>query len=205
MQLDTILLESMETKTRPRAFRSVDIEASDESVFEILLGTQDGQIFHAVVEYSPAGFEVLEPLTCVLELPDGKAILDIKIANISFGQNIVLAVTDSSLYQFAGESMIKNLLMRYKGDRSMISKSQLTLDNTIQGSDMARHMPAQEDDFANQQKVCLHIFYDQREPEKDSKPIGFGWQHELKFCYSEFKFIEKKSEVTGDVETQIKN
>jgi len=80
-------------------------------------------VFHAALDYSDGNFEVLEPFANVLELPDGKAILDIKIASIGFAQNIVLAITDSSLYYISGEYMIKELLMIYKQDKSKIMRS----------------------------------------------------------------------------------
>ena len=147
IQLDKLLLDSMEKKgTRVSAFKSVDILQEGDSTFDILLGTQDGQVFHAALDYSDGNFEVLEPFANVLELPDGKAILDIKIASIGFAQNIVLAITDSSLYYISGEYMIKELLMIYKQDKSKIMRSQLTLEATIQGVDLARHISAQEDD-----------------------------------------------------------
>ena len=67
---------------RPRAFRSVDIyHAGGLNFFELLLGTQDGQIFYAALEYSQNGLEVVEPFTSVIEISDAKAILDIKIAH----------------------------------------------------------------------------------------------------------------------------
>jgi len=120
--------------TRVSAFKSVDLlinPGDDDSYFEIVLGTQDGQIFHAVLEYSGGRFEVIENFTNVLELPDGKAILDLKVASIGSSQHIVMAITDSSLYQFQGEQMIKALLLNYKNDKSSIMKSQLTLEATI--------------------------------------------------------------------------
>jgi len=54
-QIDKLLLDSMSKSSvvRPRAFRSVDIvEEQGGGFFEILLGTQDGQIFHAALDYS---------------------------------------------------------------------------------------------------------------------------------------------------------
>ena len=74
-----------EGTTRPRAFRSVDIyhDAGEQNFFEILLGTQDGQIYHAALEYSNAGLDVAEHFTSVIEIPDAKAILDLKIASMS--------------------------------------------------------------------------------------------------------------------------
>jgi len=72
--------------SRPRAFKSIDIyhEEGEDTFFEIVLGTLDGQIFHAALDYSNGSIEVVEPFTFMLELIDAKAILDIKIASISF-------------------------------------------------------------------------------------------------------------------------
>lgn len=113
-------------------------EAGDHEFFEILLGTHDGCIYHAAFEYSSQRlregkqpFEVVEEFTCVLEVPDSKAILDIKMANINFDSYVVLAVTESSLYQFSGENVFKNLLLEYKGNSTRISKHQLTLEASI--------------------------------------------------------------------------
>ena len=53
---------------------------------------------------------MVENFTSVIEIPDAKAILDLKIANLSMSQNIVLAVTESSLYQFSGENVLKSML-----------------------------------------------------------------------------------------------
>jgi len=65
----------------------------------------------------------VEEFTCVLEIPDSKAILDLKMANINFDSNIVLAVTESSLYQFSGENIFKNLLLEYKSNPAAIMKN----------------------------------------------------------------------------------
>ena len=39
---------------------------------------------------------------------------------------------------------------------------------------------------------------------KDAKPLGFGWKHELKFCYAEFQYTTKTT-VSGDEEHLVKN
>jgi hypothetical protein len=49
------------------------------------LGTKDGKIYHAAFDYSQGNLEVADPFSCVLEIPDAKAILDLKAANINFG------------------------------------------------------------------------------------------------------------------------
>jgi hypothetical protein len=59
--------------------------------------------------------------------------------------------------------MVKELLLQYKNDKSLIMKSQLTLEATIQGVDVARQISAQEDDVFAQNAVSLHLFFDQRE------------------------------------------
>jgi hypothetical protein len=74
----------------------------------------------------------------VIELPDAKAILDLKIANISMSQNIVLAVTESSLYQFSGENVLKSMLQDCNRNSQSILKNQLTLEASIQAVDQAR-------------------------------------------------------------------
>ena len=103
-------VHSSVTGSRLRSFRSIDIFYEDDvNFFEILLGTHDGQIYHAALEYGN-GLEIVEPFSHVLELPTGKAILDLKIAAITFEEQMVLAVTDSSLYQFTGEGMLRKML-----------------------------------------------------------------------------------------------
>ena len=94
---------------KPPPFRSVDI-SSDDACFDLLVGTQDGQIFHALVEYNedagqtyPLTYPPDETFASVLELPDAKAILDLKIATVRDASQlpvwtVVLAATESGLY-----------------------------------------------------------------------------------------------------------
>lgn len=98
---------------RPCGLRSVELSAEDDSVFEILLGTSDGQIYHASIEFDPhRGLDIFEPFESVLEIPNAKAILDLKVAKISYDSIIVMAITESNLYQFsANTSLIKTLLL----------------------------------------------------------------------------------------------
>lgn len=49
------------------------------------------------------------------------------------------------------------------------------------------------------------MFYDQREHVKDSKPLGFGWMHDLKFCFSEFQYTTKKNDLYDEEIKVIKN
>ena len=80
----------MKESSRPRAFKCIDIyqSAEDATWFEIVVGTVDGQIFYAELEYTKnlkeGSIAVVEPFTFMLELVDAKAILDIKIASFSY-------------------------------------------------------------------------------------------------------------------------
>lgn len=46
----------MSQDTKPRIFKSVDIQyvtPGEYEIFEILLGTEDGEIIHACLQYTP--------------------------------------------------------------------------------------------------------------------------------------------------------
>lgn len=63
-----------------------------------------------MLEYNNQRLDYFESFECLLELPDSRAILDVKVASPGFNQNIILAITDSSLYQFSGEGVVRNVL-----------------------------------------------------------------------------------------------
>ena len=70
------------TGSRPSPIVAIDVhhDPGVHDLFEILLGTQDGRIFHAVLAYEGAKLEIIESFACVVELPENRAIQDIKIA-----------------------------------------------------------------------------------------------------------------------------
>lgn len=70
------------TGSRPSPIVAVDVhhDPGEISLFEIIFGTQDGRIFHAVLEYSNNRLEIIENFACVVEVPENRAILDLKIA-----------------------------------------------------------------------------------------------------------------------------
>jgi hypothetical protein len=71
----------------------------------------------------------------VIEIPDAKAILDVKIASFSSFKNIILAVTESSLYQFHGDNVIKDVLQQYSKNNQKMLKHQLTIEASISNVD----------------------------------------------------------------------
>lgn len=56
-------------------------------------------MFHACLQFSAKGLDTIDPLRCVFDTQEYRPILDLKIARIA-GNQIVLAITDSSLHQF---------------------------------------------------------------------------------------------------------
>jgi len=86
--------------TQPKAFRSIDLQyvsPKDYDTFEILLGTEDGQIFHACIQSSPKGLDMVDPVKLVFDTMDYRPIVDIKVAKIA-GNQVVLAITDHALH-----------------------------------------------------------------------------------------------------------
>lgn len=85
---------------QPKAFKSIDIayvSAADPTTFEILLGTDDGLIYHACFSFNGRALETLDPFVQVLDTRDYRPLLDIKIARLN-NKILILAVTDSILY-----------------------------------------------------------------------------------------------------------
>lgn len=137
------------TGSRPSPIVAIDVhhDPGELNLFEIILGTQDGRIFHAVLEYSNNKLEIIENFACVVELPENRAILDLKIASFEGQQFMVLAITESSLYQFSGEGVIRGVLEEYKSNPSLISKNMLTLEVSMGGSEDQRRQSEADDTY----------------------------------------------------------
>lgn len=86
---------------------------ADLDTFEILLGTDDGQIFHACLQYNPKGLQVIDPIVSVFDTNEFRPILDLKMAKI-FNRQLVIAITDSSLHQFISDNNLKKTFMEYQ-------------------------------------------------------------------------------------------
>lgn len=97
---------------------------SDLNMFELVLGTEDGQLYHTCLSYSPKFLEVVDPLVLLLDTQTYLPIHDIKLAKIS-NKQIVLAITDSSLHQFVQEKSIKKTFAEY------FNNPQLFKDHTV--------------------------------------------------------------------------
>lgn len=76
-----------DNSAQPKSFRSLDlsyVSPGDFDIFEILVGTEDGQIYHACLNFSPGKntLDYLDTLKNVFETGDYRPILDLKIAKI---------------------------------------------------------------------------------------------------------------------------
>ena len=161
-------------KQKPFEFRSVEIYSMAEDDFEIILGTQDGEIYHARFETNVRGVEFQEPYThfhLVQDIPEVKAILDIKVVKIeeqsrdsligaprSLGASmLILVLTETSIYQFLAESDIADA---FKIDHETLIKNKIMLDGSIQFIDQSKEVSEQMDDVLAQNCYQLKIYYD---------------------------------------------
>ena len=77
----------LDNAAQPKSFRSIDLQyvaPGDYETFEILLGTEDGQIYHACLSFVAAKntLDYIDILKNVFETGDYRPILDLKIAKI---------------------------------------------------------------------------------------------------------------------------
>ena len=75
---------------------------------------------------------------------------------------MILAITENSLYQFTGESIIRSVLEDYKGDNQAILKNKLTLEVTIAQTEEPKKQVEQADAEGTEKPISLQIFYDQK-------------------------------------------
>ena len=75
-------------------------------MLDVLIGAEDGHILHGAIETKgtrAGNIEVLRPFSSVIET-SFEPILDIKVTRIK-KFILVLAVTETMLYQFAGKNL----------------------------------------------------------------------------------------------------
>ena len=107
------------------AFRSIDIlkfSDADPNFFEVVLGSEEGHLFHGVIQIDPKrGYfpEVFEQFRPILQTPEYSAILDIQITQIK-DVYLVLAISATKLYQFVGLKGLADALSVYAKDTKKI-------------------------------------------------------------------------------------
>ena len=107
----------------------------DYETFEILVGTEDGQIYHACLSFSAGKntLDYIDTLKNVFETGDYRPILDLKIAKIGQRQ-VVLAISDhpTTLHQFQGGkgqmATIKSCFNEYLQNPALIKEHTIRID-----------------------------------------------------------------------------
>jgi len=180
---------------QPKAFKSIDLQyvaPREYDLFEILLGTEDGQIFHACLQFSPkAGLETIDALKHVFDTGEYRAILDLKIAKIS-GNQIVLAITDQTLHQYHSNKNVnlKSTFNEYLSDPQRGKEHTIRIDAS-HGSNNQRE--GDEEVSANQLRLYTNGL--PQGPDEEAVVGGFGWMNEYGFYYANYnpgEFIIKK-------------
>ena len=72
---------------------------SDPFFFELILGSEDGQIFHGAIQIDKESGrpQMLEPFKSVVQTPEYSAILDLKVTQVK-DTFLVLAASATKLY-----------------------------------------------------------------------------------------------------------
>ena len=109
-----------------------------ENHFQLLVGTQDGSLYHASLARDEGPWETEEgnEFTRVLQLPDKKAILGIQMCSLD-GVNVVFVVTENNLYQFTGDETFREMLQRHSGD-GLVEENKFYIDLTIEEIELSR-------------------------------------------------------------------
>ena len=126
-----------ENKEGHLTYRSVEM-LGGENHFQLLVGTQDGSLYHASLARDEGPWETEEgnEFTRVLQLPDKKAILGIQMCSLD-GVNVVFVVTENNLYQFTGDETFREMLQRHSGD-GLVEENKFYIDLTIEEIELSR-------------------------------------------------------------------
>ena len=98
-----------------------------EQVFEVLIGTEDGHILHGAIESKAtrAGkCDIIKEFSTVMET-QFESISDIKIARIN-SFVLVLAVSETILYQFAGKDL-DQMFATYSSNRRLVQEHSIVM------------------------------------------------------------------------------
>jgi hypothetical protein len=103
---DTVVVLPVEiSRGTPPTIHSIDIQLFDEAdptFFELLLGSEDGTLFHGAFQITPEGIpQTVSQIQMAVKTPEYNPIREIKIAKVK-EVFLVLAITSTKLYQFVG-------------------------------------------------------------------------------------------------------
>lgn len=171
-------------------FRSIDIlrfDDADPNFFELLIGTDQGHILHGVFQVQDNGMiDVVQQFKIAIQTPEYTEIKDIRMTRIKEAY-LVLAVSDTKLYQFAGISSLEETLDKYTKDYTLIQKHAIVISAKSQqkAADKKYGGYGTTPDPSSQQAqasdpIKLQFFY------SNGLVQGFGWLHDTIFCYGSY-------------------
>lgn len=85
-------------------------------------------------------------------------------------------------------------------DDSNIENQKFYIESSIYEIEKSRCISEQMDDAKVQDKISLNLFFDS----KSNIPLGFGWQHDQKYCYAYFQYGSRFSEALEENEIYLK-
>jgi hypothetical protein len=118
------------------AFKSIDILMFDENepcFFELLLGSEDGHLFHGVfqVDHDTGLLNVADPLKLLLQTPEYSPILEIQMTKIR-DTYLVLMISATMLYQMVGTSSLEYTLKSYAQDPKKLQTHSIVISEKPQ-------------------------------------------------------------------------
>lgn len=162
--------------------RSVEFyfeNSSEQDVFEILIGTEQGQVFHGCIMHENDNLNYLDDFVQVLDVPSLRPILEIKVQKVRISKTtkvVTLLACDSSIYQCVGETSntLKSILKEHGRNDRLLHDGSLSIDMK------KRHRGDEDIDESDRVKLHFTVNPSQR------TVTGFGWSTEHGLGLGEF-------------------
>lgn len=175
-------IHEVRLNTNTGIVRSVEIyqENSNETdVFEILVGTEQGQVFHGCIMVENDSLNYLDDFVQVLDVPSLRPILEIKVQRVRLNKKtktVALLACDSSIYQCVGESTqtLKSILIEHGKNEKLLHDGSLSID-------MKKRQRGEEGDESDRVKLHFTVNPSQK------TVTGFGWSTEYGLGLGDFQ------------------
>nr|VDC65562.1 unnamed protein product [Brassica rapa] len=157
-------------------------QITEVSTKEIILGTQDGQLFEMAVDEKDKREKYIKFLFELEELPEAFMALQVLLSNINSGMRYyVMAVTPTRLYSFTGIGTLESVFASYK-------------ERAVHFMELPGEIPNRQAHFAYERnhKAELHFFIKQR------RAVHFAWLSGTGIYHGGLNFGAQHSYPNGD-------
>ncbi|KAH0863874.1 hypothetical protein HID58_081085 [Brassica napus] len=158
-------------------------QITEVSTKEIILGTQDGQLFEMAVDEKDKREKYIKFLFELEELPEAFMDLQMETANISSGMRFyVMAVTPTRLYSFTGIGTLESVFASYK-------------ERAVRFMELPGEIPNRQvliTLYERNHKAELHFFIKQR------RAVHFAWLSGTGIYHGGLNFGAQHSNPNGD-------